>query len=124
MSVILVTVNCLDHSVDLGLPAELPISSFLPMLLEVCGLARTGTADPDEEWELAHFGGGVIPRTSSLENCGVLDGAHLALRVAASTETDARSRAPDRGYVPAYLSFDADPGGPIVNWVRDDLFTK
>ena len=124
MNVLLVTVNCLDHSVDLGLPADLPIGRFLPMLLEVCGLAPSGTPDSDEEWELVPFGGDVLPIAASLERCGVLDGARLVLRVAASTEIEVSERQSGRAYMPAYPSINADPGAPIVNWIRDDLFTE
>lgn len=124
MNVLLVTVNYLDHSVDLGLPADLPISSFLPTVLEICGLAQSGTPPSYEEWELVPSGGTALPMTSSLERCGVLDGAYLVLRVAASTEIEVSERQAGRVYVPAYPSINADPGAPVVNWIRDDLFTK
>jgi hypothetical protein len=124
MNVLLTTVNYLDHCVDLGLPADLPISSFLPALLEICELTPSGTLDASEEWELAPFGGTAFPMTNSLESCGVLDGAYLVLRVAASTEFEVSERQSGRAYVPAYSSIDTDPGAPVVNWIRDDLFTK
>jgi hypothetical protein len=124
MHTLLVTVDYLHESLDLGLPAEVPISEFLPTLLELCGLAQQEAAPPSEDWELALYGGATLPATSSLQNCGVIDGMRLALQNLGTLETVTRPPISGQGHMFPYSSASLGTEGPRMYWVHEDLFNE
>ncbi len=123
MSTLLVTVDCLGESFDLGLPAAAPISEFLANLLEACGQTLPEGAVPAEEWELAFYGGTALPMTSSLLGCGVIDGMRLVLKHMGTQEILVSRPISGRVHVFPYLD-SADAEGPRVHWIREDLFSE
>lgn len=124
MHTLLVTVDYLHESFDLGLSADVPIREFLPILLEVCGLAQHGAELPFEDWELAHYSGAALPRTSSLQSCGVVDGMRLILRNRGMQESLETVPIAGRVHVFPYPPANADSGGPRVHWVHKDLMNE
>jgi MinD-like ATPase involved in chromosome partitioning or flagellar assembly len=77
---------------DLKLPAELPIDSLLPAMLEAVG--GNGSAAPldPSRWRLVRSenGEGALARTSSLAESGILDGTTLYLASDAAPEEERR----------------------------------
>ena len=121
MDILLVTVDCLGESVDLGLPAEVPMNEFLSLLLEACGqILPEGPAPPDE-WELALYGGAPLPLTSSLQSCGIIDGMRLVLQHPGTLEGVVSRPVTGQVHVFPYLPEGADTEGPRVHWIREDL---
>jgi hypothetical protein len=120
MHTLLVTVDCLGEHVDLGLPAEVPISEFLPILVEACGQILAEDAAAVEEWELALYGGTALPTTSSLQSCNVVDGMRLVLQHLGTLESVAGPPITGRVHVFPYLPGSTDPDGPRVHWIRED----
>ncbi len=123
MRTVLVTVDYLNESLDLGLPAEVPISEFLPILLEMCGLTRQEAAPLSEQWELA-YGSAALSITRSLQSYGVVDGMRLMLRRPAAQETAVSMPVPGRVQVLPYSPANAQSEGPRVHWIREDLLNQ
>jgi hypothetical protein len=121
---LLVTVDYLDESLDLGLPAEAPISEFLPTLIEVFGIVQPEVSSPAEEWELTRYGGEELPAAHTLQNSGVIDGMRLALRNQGTVENVVSRPISGRVHVFPYPPDTADTGGPRVHWIHKDLFNE
>ena len=78
MTILVVTIAGPDGKVDLSVPAETPIEQLMPtfMTLGVAGeVARNG-----EPIGLARVGEQPLPGSSTLAECGVVDGTVLQLR--------------------------------------------
>ena len=122
MRSVLVTVDYLNESMDLGLPAEAPISEFLPILLEMWGLARQEVSPPSDQWELA-YGSAALSVTRSLQSYGVVDGMRLTLRMPVQ-ERAAPLPGMGRVQVLPYSPAAAQSEGPRVHWVQEDLLNQ
>jgi len=71
------TVLAPRRRVDVALPADVPVSELVPMVLELVG-------EPDsqwrpEPWRLSGVGGGPLPGAATLDQLGVLDGELLRI---------------------------------------------
>ncbi|WP_281689084.1 type VII secretion integral membrane protein EccD [Pseudonocardia thermophila] len=65
-------------SVDVALPADVPVAELVPMLLELVGEPRSGGRRP-VPWRLSGAGGGVLPTGATLDELAVPDGELLRL---------------------------------------------
>lgn len=124
MQALLVTVDYLGESLDLGLPAEAPIYEFLPTLIEVFGIAQPEVTSLAEEWELTLYGGGALPAAHSLQSSGVIDGMRLALRNQGTMENVVSRPISGRVHVFPYPPDNAAAEGPRVHWIHKDLFNE
>ncbi|HLV99968.1 MAG TPA: EsaB/YukD family protein [Ktedonobacterales bacterium] len=124
MDTLLVTVDCLGESFDLGLPAEAPISEFLSLLVEACGQPLLERHAPADEWELAFYGGTALPITNSLQGCGVIAGMRLVLQNQGTQEHLVSRPVSGQVQVFPYLPDNMDAEGPRVHWIREDLFSE
>ncbi|MEU3599336.1 type VII secretion integral membrane protein EccD [Streptomyces sp. NPDC006798] len=75
-----VTVRAPDTSIDLAVPADVPVADLLPTLVHYAGddLAEQGLEHGG--WVLQRLGGPPLDEDASLESLGVLDGETLYLR--------------------------------------------
>ena len=81
MQTVLITLIGPAHRIDLKLPAEVPYRDLLPKLLELCGPQLARPQDRLAPWRLVlQNGGRDLPSDRSLRECGVVDGAVLALQ--------------------------------------------
>lgn len=110
MSTVHVTITAPDSKLDLTVPADLPIEKLMPSLLELAALDKgDGSA---RDWAIAPPGADPLPVERTLADCGVTDGAVLALHLAAhpvSGEVDRRPPPADVGS-PASLTAPTAPG--------------
>ncbi|MEJ7818525.1 MAG: EsaB/YukD family protein, partial [Thermoleophilaceae bacterium] len=81
MSTVHVTITAPDSKLDLTVPADLPIRQLMPSLLELAGLSAGSGSAPG--WTIALPGADPLPVERTLADCGVADGAVLALHLAA-----------------------------------------
>lgn len=72
-----ITVVTAERSVDLALPAALPVADVLPQLLRY--VAPAASADNPTTWVLSRLGGTAIPLGQTLAEAAVLDGDVLEL---------------------------------------------
>jgi type VII secretion integral membrane protein EccD len=74
------TVLAPRRSVDVALPADVPVAELVPMVLELVGEpARTDGVRGPEPWRLSGIAGGPLPAAATLAELGVLDGEHLRI---------------------------------------------
>lgn len=71
-----VTIAATDRQVDVSLPAAAPVGEQLPMVLRLLSVPTSSTP---RRWVLSTPELGVIPRSASLDETGVLDGMVLHL---------------------------------------------
>ncbi|MEJ7649977.1 MAG: EsaB/YukD family protein [Nakamurella sp.] len=71
-----VTIAAADRQVDVSLPAAAPLGEQLPMVLRLLSVPTSSTP---RRWVLSTPELGVIPRSASLDETGVLDGMVLHL---------------------------------------------
>jgi MinD-like ATPase involved in chromosome partitioning or flagellar assembly len=93
----IVTVVGPDRRAEVALPVGAPIGDLLPGLAEICTRGDAGSenlAQDGQFWAIARQGGEILPATSSLADCGVLEGEVLELRGFAQTVTEAAQSAP------------------------------
>ncbi|WP_214408325.1 EsaB/YukD family protein, partial [Pseudonocardia lacus] len=64
-------------TVDVALPADIPVAELVPMLLELVGEPLPGR--PPRPWRLRGPAGGPLPPAATLARLGVLDGEVLRL---------------------------------------------
>jgi type VII secretion integral membrane protein EccD len=64
-------------SVDVALPADVPVADLVPMVLELVGEPAPGR--PPRPWLLSGAAGGRLPAGSTLSQLGVLDGELLRI---------------------------------------------
>lgn len=121
MRTLLVTVDCLSESFDLGLPTEAPISDFLSLLLEACGQPLLENHALTEEWELALYGGATLPMNRSLQSCGVVDGMRLVLQNLGTLEGSVSRPVTGQVRVFPYPPGSTEADGPRVHWVHENL---
>jgi type VII secretion integral membrane protein EccD len=72
-----VTVLAPRASVDVALPADVPVADLVPMVLELVG--EPGPGRPPRPWLLSGAAGGRLPAGSTLSQLGVLDGELLRI---------------------------------------------
>jgi type VII secretion system (Wss) protein YukD len=127
METVLITLESTLFTVDLEVPADVPLVELLPVLLDVCGnTAAPGTGTT--QWSLsASPQSQPFPPHNTLAQCGVHDGAVLSLRDANASARSVPQRAPlvllrdqpgEPGTEPAVEHY---PGGIAVRWRRDGL---
>ena len=93
VSTVHVTITAPDSKLDLTVPADLPVEKLMPSLLELVGLSAD--SDSARSWAIALPGGDPLPVERTLGDCGVGDGAVLALHLAAQpVAADAHERPP------------------------------
>lgn len=88
MQTVLLTIVSPQRTLDLRLPAEIPIGDLLPRIGELCG-TNLPDAKPAKQlsWHLLLPSSGEILKADwSLSEAGILDGAMLLLRNNSSTE--------------------------------------
>ncbi|WP_431776949.1 type VII secretion integral membrane protein EccD [Streptomyces cucumeris] len=80
-----ITVRAPAKSIDLAVPADVPVADLLPTLVSYAGdtLAEEGLEHGG--WVLQRLGGGPLEEDASLESLGLLDGETLYLRPRADT---------------------------------------
>lgn len=71
------TVLAPRRSVDVALPADVPVSDLVPMVLELVG--EPGREWRPEPWRLCGVAGGPLPGAATLGQLGVLDGELLRI---------------------------------------------
>lgn len=64
-------------SVDVALPADVPVADLVPMVLELVGEPAPG--QPPRPWRLSGAAGGPLPAGATLAQLGVLDGELLRI---------------------------------------------
>jgi type VII secretion integral membrane protein EccD len=64
-------------SVDVALPADVPVADLVPMVLELVGEPAPGS--PPRPWRLSGAAGGALPVGATLAQLGVLDGELLRI---------------------------------------------
>jgi type VII secretion integral membrane protein EccD len=64
-------------SVDVALPADVPVADLVPMVLELVGEPARGAAP--RPWRLCGAAGGLLPPAATLSQLGVLDGELLRI---------------------------------------------
>ncbi len=116
MHTLLITIITRQRSIDLEVPAEVPVSILLPKLVELCEPQQRNQAKVNElMWQLRLLGvGTLINTTQSLLDAGVTDGAILVLQhvqVASTRQREAR-----RSFVPGDVSPSVETGGIGVRW--------
>jgi hypothetical protein len=116
MFTVLVTVDTPHASLDLELPAEIPLREVLPALLEVCGLPQATESVTPEAWALGLAESGPLPPSQTLLESAIVDGARLLLQDGLSWR---RPRLP--GALADVAPPDMVAGGIAVRWRRDDL---
>src|SRR5689334_9817674 len=72
-------------SVDVALPADVPVADLVPMVLELVGEPAPG--QPPRPWRLSGAAGGTFPAGATLSQLGVLDGELLRIAPAGTTPT-------------------------------------
>lgn len=124
MRSVLVTVDAPHESLDLELPAEVPLRELLPILLELCRLPVTppgpSGAAASSVWALGVAGLGPLPSSRSLAESEIVDGARLLLQDSltwrqprpSDTSAGVRTGAPRRS-----------ASGIGVRWRRDGLLS-
>lgn len=131
METVLITLESTQCTVDLEVPAEVPLDELLPVLLDVCGTpAASGTETGTTQWSVSASASPPsqpFPPHDTLAQCGVHDGAVLSLRDANASARSVPPRAPlvllrdqpdEPGTEPAVEHY---PGGIAVRWRRDGL---
>ncbi|MGH3342641.1 MAG: EsaB/YukD family protein, partial [Carbonactinosporaceae bacterium] len=73
-----ITVIGPERRVDLAVPAAAAVAEVLPEFVRLCGVPDT--SGDLRRWSLGRLSGEELPGTSSLGDCGVLDGQVLVLR--------------------------------------------
>lgn len=113
----LVTLQTPRQSLDLELPAEIPLRELLPSLIELCALSP---APPSDAWTFGLEERGPLPMAGTLVECEIVDGMRVLLQAASFW------RAPRRGQeqAPTPVTGRAGSSGPIgVRWRRDNLLS-
>ncbi len=77
------TVLAPRHTVDVALPADVPVAELVPMVLELVGEPDPGDAWRPEPWRLSGVAGGPLPAAATLAELGVLDGELVRIARAA-----------------------------------------
>jgi WXG100 protein secretion system (Wss), protein YukD len=80
MKTLVVTIAGPERKVDLTVPAETPIEQLLPTFLSL-GLIDERTANGGGPVGLARAGEPPLPPSSTLAECGVVDGTLLHVQV-------------------------------------------
>ena len=78
MSTLLITIDGPREKVDLAVPGGIPIEELMPVILEMTGSDSGDSAS--DGWTIARPDGELLPAERTLSDCGVSDGAVLALR--------------------------------------------
>lgn len=108
MTTLLLTIIGPEHSVDVAVPGDLPLSKLITPLLETEFVDLVGS--PPRAWVLALPDGEPLEPERSLIECGVADGHVLRLRPASDRASEALAghaanidtlSAPDAGGVPS-----------------------
>jgi len=109
MQTVLLTIRGPDRSIDLKLPAEVPVSELMPKILELCGPGL----DKDRRLFLASTGMS-LNAGKSLNEAGVIDGSRLLL---GESETSMRSQQRrSRPFNPRAIQPGEHSGGIGVRW--------
>lgn len=77
------TVLAPRRTVDVALPADVPVADLVPMVLELVGEPDPNSAWRPEPWRLSGVAGGQLPAAATLAELGVLDGEQLRIARAA-----------------------------------------
>lgn len=115
MQTVLLTLVGPARSIDLRLPAEVPVQELFPKLLELCAPPHV-IRDGEAQWCLLIPSKGVaLPPTHSLRACGVVDGAILLLQDRAAFARQ-QQQAQNALFRPQALAPSANTGGIGVKW--------
>lgn len=121
MKTVLVTVDTSRMTMDLEVPAEVPISHLLPVLATV--FAQHGEVPPAIEWgglELLRTDATPLARECTLSTAGIVDGDRLTLSNYSSMWQYGEAQVPTvSASVPAESS---TSGGIGIRWNKDSLF--
>ena len=116
MQTVLITLIGPARRIDLKLPAEVPVGDLLPKLLELCGPQLNQPQTALSQWclVLSPKGMALLPNRS-LRDCGVVDGAVLALQDNVSFIAQQRQTAAQT-FRPQGIQPSASTGGIGVKW--------
>lgn len=122
MASTLVTVYGPSGPRDLELPADVPISQVIPLLLQECVPQVVGTAWANPAyWGLGPLSGQPMTLEMSLNDARVLDGSSLVFQDMESWRGPANMPAP---VAAAAAAGESGQMGPItIRWNRDGLLT-
>lgn len=115
MQTILLTIKGPERSIDLKLPAEVPVSELMPKILELCGPGQDNDPHSQARWRLFLASTGMsLDAAKSLNEAGVIDGSLLLL---SRRETAMRSHQQSaRPFNPRVIQPGEDSGGIGVKW--------
>ena len=136
MVTVLVMVTMLGRQRDLELPADTPIADIIAPLLAVFDAPSSPPSSPQASpqsampsampphasapvFQLGSLDGPVFARERTLMQCGVVDGAELALE----QETYWRQRSSPQ-FAPVVAPSSVDEGDFTVRWNRGGLFAE
>lgn len=136
MATVLVTVTMLGRQRDLELPADTPIADMIAHLLKVFDAPDSPQASPQASpqsatplatppdasaamFQLGGVDGPIFARERTLMQCGVVDGAELALEQQAYW----RQRSSSQFAPVAVATSSLDEGDFTVRWNRGGLFS-
>src|SRR5262249_38496232 len=115
MQTVLLTIRGPDRSIDLKLPAEVPVSELMPKILELCGPDLDKDQLRQARWRLFLASTGMsLSAGKSLNEAGVIDGSLLLL---GESETAMRSQQQrSRPFKPRAIQPGEHSGGIGVRW--------
>ena len=114
----LITITTTQNSIDLEIPAEIPIEKFMPKLLNLCGLPSLQAAQAhSSNWHLHLPDGTPLNATQSLLEAGVTDGAMLVLEDStAVAQQPPRRKEQAQRFIPKNVTPTPETGGIGVRW--------
>ncbi len=88
MQTVLLTIVSAHRTIDLKLPAEVPIGDLMPRIRELCGISLPDTEPAKRlSWHLLlPSSGKMLDAGRSLSEAGIIDGAILLLQNNSSVE--------------------------------------
>ena len=117
MQTVLITLIGPVRRIDLKLPAEVPVGDLFPKLLDLCVPRQAQQRAAISQWRLVLQPRGLaIPPNRSLNDCGVVDGAVLALQDGASFLAQQQEQEAARPFRPQGVQPGVNTGGIGVKW--------
>lgn len=117
MQTVLITLVSPEQTIDLRLPAEVPVGDLIPRLREICGARRSDDASSANlSWHL-QFSSDNRPFAAdrSLSEAGVVDGAIILLQPGSIREQKQEQR-PSPAFQPKSIQPEERSGGIGVKW--------
>lgn len=115
MQTVLLTIKGSDCSIDLKLPAEVPVRELMPKILELCDPGPARDQRRRARWHLFHASTGMpLSAAQSLNEAGIIDGTILLLDDSDTTRWSQQQRA--RPFNPRAIQPGEQSGGIGVKW--------